>query len=75
MQAPLRVNGPTSRSFASLRMTTLVFSAVTTLGLAGCRQDMQNQPKIIPQRESVVFADHRSARPQVENTVARGQLQ
>lgn len=43
--------------------------------MAGCRQDMQDQPKIIPQRESVVFADHRSARPQVENTVARGQLQ
>jgi mono/diheme cytochrome c family protein len=35
---------------------------------------MQNQPKIIPQRESVVFADHRSARPKIENTVARGQI-
>jgi mono/diheme cytochrome c family protein len=34
---------------------------------------MQNQPKMIPQRESVVFADHRSARPKIENTVARGQ--
>jgi len=42
--------------------------------LAGCRQDMQNQPKIIPQRGSDMFADHRGARPQVENTVARGQL-
>lgn len=66
-----------SRSFASLRMTTRVavlMLAVGTMFLAGCRQDMQNQPKIIPQRESVIFADHRSARPQVENTVARGQL-
>ena len=35
---------------------------------------MQNQPKIIPQRGSDMFADHRGARPQVENTVARGQL-
>jgi hypothetical protein len=41
---------------------------------AGCRQDMQNQPKLIPQRGSAMFADHRGARPQVVNTVARGQL-
>jgi mono/diheme cytochrome c family protein len=42
--------------------------------LAGCRQDMQDQPKMIPQRGSEMFADGRSARPQVEGTVARGQL-
>jgi len=42
--------------------------------IAGCRQDMQNQPKLIPQRGSDFFADHRGARPQVMNTVARGQL-
>ena len=42
--------------------------------LAGCRQDMQDQPKVIPQRGSEMFADHRGARPQVLNTVARGQL-
>jgi Cytochrome C oxidase, cbb3-type, subunit III len=42
--------------------------------VAGCRQDMQDQPKLIPQRGSAMFADHRGARPQVVNTVARGQL-
>jgi hypothetical protein len=42
--------------------------------MAGCRQDMQDQPKLIPQRGSAMFADHRGARPQVANTVARGQL-
>jgi len=42
--------------------------------LAGCRQDMHDQPKFIPQRGTDFFADGRSARPQVENTVARGQL-
>ena len=42
--------------------------------IAGCRQDMHDQPKIIPQRGSNLFADHRGARPQVMNTVARGQL-
>lgn len=42
--------------------------------LAGCRQDMQDQPKMIPQRGSDFYADHRGARPQIVNTVARGQL-
>ncbi len=42
--------------------------------VAGCRQDMQDQPKMIPQRGTEFFADHRGARPQVVNTVARGQL-
>ena len=41
---------------------------------AGCRQDMQDQPRMDPQRGSDFFADHRGARPQVLNTVARGQL-
>ena len=49
-------------------------SAFATLTLiAGCRQDMQDQPKIIPQRGSSFFADGRSARPQVEHTVARNE--
>ena len=42
--------------------------------IAGCRQDMHNQPKFIPQRGTDFFADGRSARPQVEHTVAREQL-
>jgi mono/diheme cytochrome c family protein len=42
--------------------------------LAGCRQDMQDQPKFVPQRGTTLFADGRSARPQVENTVGRDQL-
>jgi len=42
--------------------------------LAGCRQDMHNQPKFYPQRGTTFYADGRSVRPQVENTVARGQL-
>jgi hypothetical protein len=35
---------------------------------------MHNQPKFIPQRGTSFYADGRSARPQVENTVGRGQL-
>ncbi len=54
-----------------------VFAVGATVGLvfvAGCRQDMQDQPKFIPQRGTDFFVDGRSARPQVANTVARGQL-
>ena len=44
------------------------------LGLAGCRQDMHDQPRVKPLAASDFFADLRSARPPVEGTVARGQL-
>lgn len=50
-------------------------AAVAVLSLvAGCRQDMHDQPKFFPQRGTAFFADHRSVRPQVAHTVARGQL-
>jgi mono/diheme cytochrome c family protein len=39
-----------------------------------CRQDMHDQPKYIPLRQSTFFADQRSARPLVPGTIARGQL-
>jgi len=42
--------------------------------VTGCRQDMQDEPKFIPQRGTDFYLDGRSARPQVANTVARGQL-
>jgi mono/diheme cytochrome c family protein len=44
------------------------------LVVAGCRQDMQDQPKFVPQRGTTLFADGRSVRPQVENTVGRDQM-
>jgi mono/diheme cytochrome c family protein len=56
------------------RRVAAVAGFAALLLLAGCRQDMQDQPKIISQRGSAMFADHRGARPQVLNTVARGQL-
>jgi hypothetical protein len=42
--------------------------------LAGCRQDMHDQPKIEPLEPSDFFRDGRGARPPVEHTIARGQL-
>ena len=41
---------------------------------AACRQDMHDQPKYVPLRQSAFFNDARSARPVVDGTVARGQL-
>ena len=55
------------------RCLSLAGAALLTL-LAGCRQDMHNQPKFIPQRGTSFFADGRSARPQVEHTVARNEV-
>ena len=42
--------------------------------LAGCRQDMHDQPRFKPLAKSDLYADLRSARTPVEGTVARGQL-
>jgi mono/diheme cytochrome c family protein len=47
---------------------------VAMLLLAGCRDDMHNQPRYKPLASSDFFSDHRSARPAIEDTVARGHL-
>lgn len=62
-----RQQGPGAKPLVLACATALMF-------VAGCRQDMHNEPKMIPQRGSEMFADHRGARPQVVDTVARGQL-
>lgn len=59
-------------SLARLRRSALALALV--LAAAGCRQDMHDQPKYRPFRESALFEDQRSARPLVAGTVARGQL-
>jgi Cytochrome C oxidase, cbb3-type, subunit III len=56
------------------RRTTFATAAFSLMFAAGCRQDMHDQPKFFPQRGTDFYADGRSVRPQVENTVARGQL-
>jgi mono/diheme cytochrome c family protein len=55
------------------RLAVATLFAAAALG-AGCRQDMHDQPKYTPLRESEFFADRRSARPELEGTVARGRL-
>ena len=66
-RVPIAGPGISRRIAAASILATMLF-------IAGCRQDMQDQPKLIPQRGSALFADHRGARQQVANTVARGQL-
>ena len=54
-------------------------AALCAVGFGGCqntlRQDMANQPRQNPLSPSDFFADGRSERPTVENTVARGSVQ
>jgi mono/diheme cytochrome c family protein len=56
----------------------IVAIGLGALGLSGCsytlRQDMANQPRQNPLSPSDFFADGRSARPEIENTVARGSV-
>jgi len=47
---------------------------IPVLALIGCRQDMHNQPRYKPLAGTEFFGDGRSARPEVEGTVARGRL-
>jgi mono/diheme cytochrome c family protein len=51
-----------------------VLGFVAVLVLAGCRQDMHDQPRFKPYAQSDFFADLRSERTPVDGTVARGQL-
>jgi len=44
------------------------------LALAGCRQDMHDQPRFKPFAKSDFYSDLRSERAPVEGTVARGEL-
>jgi hypothetical protein len=57
-----------------LRIDRPVFVLLAALTLAGCRQDMHDQPKYIPLRPSTFFGDGRSERQLIEGTVARGHL-
>jgi mono/diheme cytochrome c family protein len=49
-------------------------AAALALAAFGCRQDMHDQPRYKPYRQSDFFGDQRSSRALVEDTVARGFL-
>ena len=57
-----------------LRKLSLISIAVVIAATSACRLDMQVQPRVDPLARSDFFPDHRSARPLVEGTVARGEM-
>jgi mono/diheme cytochrome c family protein len=59
----------------TVRGAAVLIAVASLFLLASCRDDMHNQPKFIPLRENQFYADGRSARPTIEGTIARGQLQ
>lgn len=59
---------------STLHRTAAAFGAVLLAALAGCRQDMHDQPRFEPLEGSTFFDDGRASRPFVANTIARGRL-
>ena len=57
-----------------MRGAAISCAMAAMLAMAGCRADMQDQPRMFPQRGTDFFADGRSVRPQLANTIARGQM-
>ena len=57
-----------------MRQSLGLCAAAALVLVAGCRQDMQNEPKMFPQRGTSFYVDGRSVRQQVVHTVARGQV-
>ena len=54
-------------------MGSRMLAAALAAGIAltcGCRQDMHDQPKILPLAASAFFPDGRGSRPLVDGTVA-----
>ena len=62
---PILRNIATAKGLATLALT------LALVVLAGCRQDMHDQPKFKPLAMNTFYPDDRSARPLVEGTVAR----
>src|SRR5947209_7820764 len=60
------------RLFRPSTFRTTLFASL--LVSTACRQDMHNQPRYKPFATTSFFEDGRSARPSIEDTVARGQL-
>jgi len=76
MKSRTDIRGPESRIRATAgRLLGLSMAALSVVAVAGCRQDMHNQPKYRPLRATTFFADGSSARPLVEGTIARGTVQ
>jgi hypothetical protein len=67
----LHKGGNSIRLQRGLFVSLTLISAITT---TACRLDMHVQPRENPLSRTEFFPDHRSERPPVEGTIARGQL-
>src|SRR5919106_3858389 len=67
-------DGATSPRVLPVSLSLLLPVFLLMIFAAGCRQDMQDQPKMKPYRGTNFFADRLSARQPIEGTVARGFL-
>lgn len=54
--------------------TELLLATAATATLAGCRQEMYDQPRYDPLEASTFYSDNRASRPLVDGTVARGSV-
>ena len=68
---PRRQRRRANRPPVALAMPILVLASAL---VAGCRQDMHDQPKLKAFQKSTFFDDGRASRPLVDGTVARGHL-
>ena len=59
---------------AKTRTVVAACGLAASVLVAGCRQDMHDQPKFKPYAKSDFYADQRSARPLVDGTIPRGHL-
>jgi hypothetical protein len=55
-------------------LAVLFAAALASAALAGCRQDMHDQPRGEPLQASTFFPDGSASRPLVAGTIARGDL-
>ena len=68
-----KTDAPAIRLKAKVLLTVLALALVALA--AGCRYDMQDQPRMKPYKETDFFADGKAMREAPDGTVARGDLQ
>ncbi len=68
----MRLSHP--RALPETLLTRVLLIGLAAVVLAGCRQDMHDNPRYEPLEATTFFADGRSSRAFVPNTVARGTL-
>jgi mono/diheme cytochrome c family protein len=75
LRKPVSMQCPTFGELRNVASRSLRFlGALSLLALAGCRQDMHDQPRFKPLAQSDFYADLRSSRTPVDGTVARGEV-